>query len=195
MGTGMAWDCSMGVLGDFAGNDHYKATGGLTQGTGQQMGFGILFDYDGDDVYEGYGQGYAATGQTLPSVARLRRQLRLPRRLRRQRQVRLRGAEQQLSAARHGRRIPHRPAAAGRDPAHRRATEILPRREQGQQPNHGAEIEQVALRENVRRKNPFSRDVKPFSRDPKGSRVKRYNNIAIRIANHRDAMPWNDTTL
>ena len=28
MGTGMAWDCSMGVLCDFAGNDHYTATGG-----------------------------------------------------------------------------------------------------------------------------------------------------------------------
>ena len=69
MGTGMAWDCSMGVLCDFAGNDHYKATGGLTQGTGAQMGFGILFDYDGDDVYEGYGQGYASPSisyHTLP---------------------------------------------------------------------------------------------------------------------------------
>ena len=53
MGSGMAWDCSMGVLCDFAGNDHYTATGGLTQGTGAQMGFGILFDYAGDDVYEG----------------------------------------------------------------------------------------------------------------------------------------------
>ena len=34
MGSGMAWDCSMGVFCDFAGNDHYLATGGLTQGTG-----------------------------------------------------------------------------------------------------------------------------------------------------------------
>ena len=62
MGTGMAWDCSIGVLCDFAGNDHYEATGGLTQGTGDQMGFGILFDYRGDDIYEGYGQGYATPG-------------------------------------------------------------------------------------------------------------------------------------
>ncbi|MCE5269312.1 MAG: hypothetical protein LLG00_15655 [Planctomycetaceae bacterium] len=62
MGTGMAWVCSMGVLCDFAGNDKYKSTGGLTQGTAHQMGFGILFDYNGDDVYEGYGQGLAATG-------------------------------------------------------------------------------------------------------------------------------------
>jgi hypothetical protein len=61
MGTGMAWDCSMGVLCDFGhGNNHYTATGGLTQGTGAQMGFGILFHYDGDDTYDGYGQGYAS---------------------------------------------------------------------------------------------------------------------------------------
>jgi hypothetical protein len=69
MGTGMAWDCSMGVLCDFAGNDHYTATGGATQGTGNQMGLGILFDYKGDDVYEGYGQGYAPPSisyHTLP---------------------------------------------------------------------------------------------------------------------------------
>lgn len=59
MGTGMAWDCSLGVLCDFGGDDQYKPTGGLTQGTGAQMGFGILFDYKGDDKYHGYGQGYA----------------------------------------------------------------------------------------------------------------------------------------
>ncbi len=68
MGSGMAWDCSMGVLCDFAGNDHYTATGGLTQGTGAQMGFGILFDYAGDDVYEGYGQGYANPGISYHSL-------------------------------------------------------------------------------------------------------------------------------
>jgi hypothetical protein len=62
MGTGMAWDCSMGVLADLGGDDHYLATGGLTQGTGGQMGFGVLFDYNGDDIYEGYGQGYASNG-------------------------------------------------------------------------------------------------------------------------------------
>lgn len=71
MGSGMAWDCSMGVLCDFGnGNDRFTATGGLTQGTAHQMGFGILFHYGGDDVYEGYGQGYAPTGisyHTMPS--------------------------------------------------------------------------------------------------------------------------------
>jgi hypothetical protein len=60
MGSGMAWDCSMGVLCDFAGNDQYKATGGIVQGSGAQMGMGILFDYKGNDTYEGYGQGYAS---------------------------------------------------------------------------------------------------------------------------------------
>jgi hypothetical protein len=59
MGTGMAWDCSVGMLCDFGGDDEYKATGGITQGTGAQMGLGILFDYDGNDKYQGYGQGYA----------------------------------------------------------------------------------------------------------------------------------------
>ena len=72
MGSGMAWDCSMGVLCDFGGNDHYVATGGLTQGSGAQAGLGILFDYGGDDVYEGYGQGYASRASpttTCPSAA------------------------------------------------------------------------------------------------------------------------------
>lgn len=69
MGTGMAWDCSMGVLCDFGrGNNHYTATGGFTQGTGAQMGFGILFHYDGDDVYEGYGQGYATPSISYHSL-------------------------------------------------------------------------------------------------------------------------------
>jgi hypothetical protein len=60
MGSGMAWDCSMGVLCDFGGNDRYRATGGTVQGNGAQMGFGVLFDYNGDDVYEGYTQAYAS---------------------------------------------------------------------------------------------------------------------------------------
>ncbi len=64
MGTGMAWDCSTGMLLEFGGNDHYASTGGLTQGTSNQMGFGVLFDYNGDDQYDGYGQGYATSNQT-----------------------------------------------------------------------------------------------------------------------------------
>ena len=59
MGSGMAWDCSVGVLCDFGGNDRYEAAGDLTQGCGAQAGLGILFDYKGNDVYLGYGQGYA----------------------------------------------------------------------------------------------------------------------------------------
>ena len=59
MGTGMGWDCSMGALCDFGGNDRYESNGGLTQGIGHQASFGILYDYDGTDVYRGNGQGYA----------------------------------------------------------------------------------------------------------------------------------------
>jgi hypothetical protein len=64
MGLGMAWDCSVGALCDFGGNDRYEATGGLTQGVGAQMGLGILFDYNGDDVYLGTSQGYASPSVT-----------------------------------------------------------------------------------------------------------------------------------
>ncbi len=62
MGLGMGWDCSVGVLCDFAGNNHFLATGGLTQGTGAQASLGVLFNYKGGNVYEGYGQGYANPG-------------------------------------------------------------------------------------------------------------------------------------
>ncbi len=61
MGLGFAWDCSVGALVDFAGNDRYEATGGGTQGNGAQAGLGILYDYSGDDVYLGYGQGNASS--------------------------------------------------------------------------------------------------------------------------------------
>ena len=53
MGSGMAWDCSVGVLCSFGGKDHYEATGGLTQGCGAQAGLGILFHYGDDTVYDG----------------------------------------------------------------------------------------------------------------------------------------------
>ena len=60
MGLGFAWDMSVGVLCDFAGNDRYEAARQHTQGCGAQAGLGILFDYEGNDVYLGQGQGYAS---------------------------------------------------------------------------------------------------------------------------------------
>lgn len=60
MGVGHGWDCAVGALCDFGGDDRYEATGSTTQGVGAQASLGILFDYDGDDTYVGYGQGYAA---------------------------------------------------------------------------------------------------------------------------------------
>jgi hypothetical protein len=61
MGIGFGWDCSVGVLCDFGGNDRYEAPGSSSaEGVGAQASLGILFDYDGDDVYVGYGQGYAS---------------------------------------------------------------------------------------------------------------------------------------
>jgi hypothetical protein len=70
MGLGFAWDCSDGFLCDFGGNDHYEATGGLTEGVGAQAGLGVLFDYGGDDVYEGDSQGYASPGISYHSLPR-----------------------------------------------------------------------------------------------------------------------------
>lgn len=70
MGLGFAWDCSVGMLFDFGGNDRYEATGGHTQGNGAQASLGILFDYGGNDTYLGYGQGWASPGisyHPLPS--------------------------------------------------------------------------------------------------------------------------------
>jgi hypothetical protein len=68
MCVGFAWDCSVGVLVDFAGNDRYEATGGGTQGNGAQAGLGILYDYSGDDVYLGYGQGNASSSISYHSL-------------------------------------------------------------------------------------------------------------------------------
>ncbi len=62
MGSGMAWDCSVGVLCSFGGKDHYTATGGLTQGCGAQAGLGILFHYGDDSVWDGWTQAYASPG-------------------------------------------------------------------------------------------------------------------------------------
>jgi len=70
MGVGFAWDCAVGYLCDFGGNDRYLATGGNTQGEGAQMGLGVIYDYSGDDVYEGFGQGYADPGTTYHPLSR-----------------------------------------------------------------------------------------------------------------------------
>ena len=77
MGLGFAWDMSVGVLCDFAGNDRYEAARQNTQGCGAQAGLGILFDYEGNDVYLGQGQGYASPSISYHSSVLLRRQFQL----------------------------------------------------------------------------------------------------------------------
>lgn len=67
MNIGFAWDLSIGMLLDLAGNDQYLARGGGTQGNGAQCGLGILFDYRGEDTYQGSGQGYASSNITYHS--------------------------------------------------------------------------------------------------------------------------------
>ncbi|MDR0869775.1 MAG: hypothetical protein LBN39_03200 [Planctomycetaceae bacterium] len=69
MGTGMAWDLSIGYLCDFSGNDKFTATGGMTQGVGAEGSIGILFNYGGDDQFMGRNQGYASGGITYHSVS------------------------------------------------------------------------------------------------------------------------------
>jgi hypothetical protein len=70
MGLGFSWDCSNGFLCDFAGNDRYEATGGLTEGDGAQAGLGVLLDYSGNDTYDGSYQGYASPGISYHSLPR-----------------------------------------------------------------------------------------------------------------------------
>ena len=84
MGSGMAWDCSVGVLCSFGGKDHYMATGGLTQGCGAQAGLGILYHYGDDSRVGGLTPGLRLAGHQLSPPARVRRQLQLPDQLRRQ---------------------------------------------------------------------------------------------------------------
>jgi hypothetical protein len=62
MGTGFGWDCSIGVLADFCGNDRYEANGSMLQGNGAQASMGVLFDYGGNDTYTSQSQAYAAPG-------------------------------------------------------------------------------------------------------------------------------------
>ncbi|MDR2439763.1 MAG: hypothetical protein LBE12_10400 [Planctomycetaceae bacterium] len=69
MGTGMAWDLSIGYLCDFNGSDKFTATGGMTQGVGAEGSIGILFTYGGDDQFSGRNQAYSSNNITyhLPS--------------------------------------------------------------------------------------------------------------------------------
>ena len=110
MGSGMGWDCSLGALCVFGGDNHFEAANSLVQGCGAQGSVGILYQYGDDSDFKGYGQGYASSNLTYHNAARLRRQLQLPGLLRRGQQVRLRRAGALDHPARHGRRIPHQPA-------------------------------------------------------------------------------------
>jgi hypothetical protein len=67
MGTGMAWDLSMGYLCDFNGSDKFTATGGMTQGVGAEGSIGVLFSYGGNDTYNGRNQAYANSNITYHS--------------------------------------------------------------------------------------------------------------------------------
>ena len=62
MGAGMGWDCSVGALLSFGEKDHFKTTGGLTQGCGAQASLGVLYHYGNDAVYEGGSPAYAPPG-------------------------------------------------------------------------------------------------------------------------------------
>ena len=100
MGSGMAWDCSVGVLCSFGGKDHYIATGGLTQGCGAQAGLGILYHYGDDSVLGRREPRLRLAQHQLSRPAPVRRQLQLPDQLRRQQQLRLRGRAALQHAAR-----------------------------------------------------------------------------------------------
>ena len=157
MGTGMAWDCSMGVLCDFAGNDHYTATGGLTQGTGAQMGFGILFDYRGDDVYEGYGQGYASPSISYHDLPACGGNFSFLIDYGGKDQVRLRRREQYLHSARRRGRLFDRSAAARGDGAH------------GQGPAQARHCPAVAALVRARERRDAATKINDAFTRPKGS--------------------------
>jgi hypothetical protein len=69
MGTGMAWDLSIGYLIDLNGSDKFTATGGMTQGIGAEGSIGILYNYGGNDEFLGRNQGYASGAITYHSVS------------------------------------------------------------------------------------------------------------------------------
>ncbi len=54
-GQGVAWDQSIAILFDGAGNDVYQADA-LSQGAAAQQSIAILHDVSGDDIYRAYGE-------------------------------------------------------------------------------------------------------------------------------------------
>ena len=65
MGTGMAWDCSVGALCVLGGGNSFEATNSLTQGCGLLRPWRkILFQYGDNSVFKGITQGYASTTLT-----------------------------------------------------------------------------------------------------------------------------------
>ncbi len=69
MGSGMAWDCSVGALCVFGGNNHFEAANSLVQGCGAEGSLGILYQYGDDSEFKGYGQGYASSNLTYHNAA------------------------------------------------------------------------------------------------------------------------------
>jgi hypothetical protein len=69
MGSGMGWDCSVGALCVFGGNNHFLADQSLVQGNGSQGSLGILFQYGDDSEFKGWGQGYASANLTYHNPA------------------------------------------------------------------------------------------------------------------------------
>jgi len=59
MGSGMGWDCSLGALCVFGGDNHFEAANSLVQACGAQGSVGILYQYGDGSDFKGYGQGYA----------------------------------------------------------------------------------------------------------------------------------------
>ena len=110
MGSGMGWDCSLGALCVFGGNNHFEAADSLVQGCGAQGSLGILYQYGDGSEFKGYGQGYALVELDVPQRLRVRRQLQFPGELRHRQHVRLRRPGTLDHPARHFRRIPHQPA-------------------------------------------------------------------------------------
>jgi hypothetical protein len=69
MGSGMGWDCSVGALCVFGGNNHFEAADSLVQGCGAQGSLGILYQYGDNSEFIGYGQGYASSTLTYHKPA------------------------------------------------------------------------------------------------------------------------------